>query len=84
MSESAKPPALVVIPPGTSSRECYRCPQLIYMVGKQPLKVAPMCVSRATGRAYPTPDAKAPTATEPGLGFSHFIDCPGADEFRRR
>jgi hypothetical protein len=75
---------MVEIPPGTPSRRCYRCPDLIYMVGKQPVKVASECVSRTTGRAYPTPAAKEPTATEPGLGFSHFIDCPAAAEFRNR
>jgi hypothetical protein len=78
------PPTLVQIPPGTPARRCYKCPDLIYMVGKQPIKVAPECVSRATGHVYPTPDAMRPTATAPGLGFSHFIDCRAAEEFRKR
>jgi len=57
---------------------------MIYMVEDRPLKVAAECVSRATGNAFATPTAHAPTGTEPGLGFSHFIDCPGAAEFRKR
>jgi hypothetical protein len=77
-------PTLVQIPPGAPARRCYKCPDLIYMVGKQPIKVAPVCVSRATGTSYPTPEAIRPTATSPGLGFSHFIDCPGANELRKR
>ena len=79
-----KPPTLVAIPAGTPAAKCKRCPETIWFVGKQPLRVAAVCKSRSTGRAYETPTAKEPSATEDGVGFSHFIDCIESPFFQRK
>lgn len=78
-----KPPTIFPIPAGTKPSKCKQCPEEIFFVGKQPLCVQPTCKSRSTGRVYET-DAKAPTATEDGRGWSHFISCAQAPFFRRK
>lgn len=59
----------------TPARTCDHCPATIYFV------------RTTTGKRMPVrcdvPEGKAPTATEPGRGLSHFADCPGANRARR-
>ncbi len=70
----------IPIPPGTPAAPCKSCPATIYFAPHP-----------SSGNRHPIsidlksfPLAKAPTATEAGQGGSHFIDCPGAANHRRR
>lgn len=80
---SVKPPALFRIPAGTKPQKCLRCPATIFFVDRQPLRAEAQCHHVTKNVIISTPDAKRPTATEDGAGFSHFIDCPKAAEFRK-
>lgn len=67
--------AAIRIPAGTRSRRCYRCPMIIYEVGKQVVSIA----------AYKEqPPGIAPTDSVDGCGISHWADCKDAEYFRRR
>lgn len=78
-----KPPVLFDIPAGTEPSKCVRCPATIYWSGKQPLRAEKECHHFTKDVRIPTPDACAPTDKRAGKGFSHFIDCPQANAFRR-
>lgn len=79
-----KPPQLFDIPAGTKSSSCTACQAIIYRVGKQPLRAVDRCRYLAKGVVIDTPDAVPPSLSKAGKGFSHFIDCPNAAQFRRK
>lgn len=69
------------IPSGTPAAKCrgLNCGRTIYHV-----------LHPTTRRPHPVsvnpekdPACVAPTATTPGLGISHFADCPDAAQFRK-
>lgn len=73
---------LIVIPPGTPVSRCEgpHCQMQIYRLPHP-----------STGRRHPVSvnvgiDERCinPTDTAPGLGVSHFADCPDAEMFRSR
>lgn len=79
-----KPPQLFTIPAGTKSSSCSACQAVIYRVGKQPLRAVQRCYYLAKRVTIDTPDAVPPSLEKDGKGFSHFIDCPNAAQFRRK
>lgn len=84
MTDEIKSPALFVIPAGTKSTVCTKCMARIYKVGKQPLRAETQCFYVKKNVTIAIPDAIAPTLTTDGKGYSHFIDCLFADDFRKR
>lgn len=67
----------IPIPAGSPADECRGCGAVMYWAPHP-----------TTGRPHPVSiafdGARAPSATEPGEGHSHFSDCPKADRFRGR
>lgn len=85
MSEQTiKPPQLFVIPAGTKQSTCSACQAIIYRVGKQPLRAVQTCRYIAKRTSIDVPDAVPPSLSKDGKGFSHFIDCPNAADFRSK
>jgi hypothetical protein len=68
----------ILIPAASTARKCYRCPEMIYTVGKQPVSLA-----RQPSKYNGTPTVE-PTATTDGWGINHYADCPKAAEFRKK
>lgn len=76
--ESEKPkraPFYFDVPIATPARTCGHCPATIYFVPTTGGKKMPVRCD--------VPEGKAPTASEPGRGLSHFADCPGANRARK-
>jgi hypothetical protein len=75
-----RPPQLFTIPAGTRERPCRgrTCRESVYDVRMPSDKVAPIHVNP---RLHP--ECRAPSDAYPGLGISHFIDCPDAKQFAR-
>lgn len=71
----SKPPQLFPIPAATPPSACRSCKAEIYWIitergGRMPVSIGgPSCVP--------------PEENEDGLGISHFVDCPDADQHRR-
>lgn len=61
------------IPAGSTLQKCRSCQQPVYWITTPKGKAMPVIVSLGVGRA--------PSATEPGYGISHFIDCPDSKEW---
>lgn len=83
-STEIKPPKLFVIPAGTKVTACSKCQAPLYFVGKMPLRAVPKCFHAGKRVTIDTPDAVPPSLSKEGKGFSHFIDCPNANDFRRK
>lgn len=92
---SDRSPNLVIIPAATEPEKCTGCSATIYKV-KHPKteKLTPAAVAEAitladgaavfTGAFAPFIDASRGGAVRrDGIGYSHFIDCPKAAEFRK-
>jgi hypothetical protein len=91
-----KPPPTWPIPAGTAPRPCSKCRARVYDVKNEqtgnsmPLRAVARCYYRAKNVILETPECTEPSApgdpTGPrdGRGFSHFVDCPFADLFRKR
>jgi hypothetical protein len=75
MSTTNTPP-LTAIPAGTRPARCSGCGATIYWIVTERGARAPLSVGVTGG--------KAPTDAEPGLGASHFVDCPAASRFHKR
>jgi len=73
---TTKAPSLTEIPIGTRAATCSGCGATIYWIVTPKGARSPLSIAIEGG--------KAPTATEPGLGASHFIDCPAASRFHKR
>lgn len=71
-----RPPQFFAIPADTREAECRSCGQAIYWI--RTANDRPMPCSIEHEGAY------APTEREPGSGISHFIDCPHANQHRKR
>jgi hypothetical protein len=82
---SAAPAKLFGVPAGTESTKCKYCPATIYFV-RSPKSGGLIPVNcDVDGGSHPT--LGAPLFGEvaaDGRGASHFVDCPGADEARKR
>jgi len=67
----------IYVPSGTPSSECTdpRCRKRIWWIKTANRKRAPVNCAVEGGFE--------PTATMQGRGLSHFIDCPGAERFRK-
>lgn len=70
-----RPPQFFDVPAGTAARKCDGCSAVIYMV--------PTARSRMPVRCD-VEGGRPPNNREAGRGLSHFADCPGANDFRRR
>lgn len=80
-----RPVQLFPIPAGTPRAGCRSCGQHIYWIvtasgRRMPVAVKPHLGEGFTGAIVPSDDADGTD----GCGYSHFIDCPRADEHRKR
>jgi hypothetical protein len=80
-------PQLYTVPPNTRAKNC-DCRRRIWMLDVDG-KVLPITCTetfidtKQFGRVM-VPGVKPPTATDAGLGFNHFIDCPNRRAHRKR
>jgi hypothetical protein len=80
-------PQLFVIPAGTKPARC-GCGMWHYFVAvdgtTRSISISGAFHSKKAGREIAVPGCKPPTATSPGLGFDHHIDCVQREQYRRR
>jgi hypothetical protein len=82
---NSAPPKLFTVPAGTEAARCKYCPATIYFV-RSPRSGGLMPINcDVDGGLHPTTGAPLfGESEEDGKGISHFVDCPGADDARRR
>lgn len=71
-------PAYEAIPPGTPPQRCRgpNCGAMVYWVPNSKGKRVPVSTT-FDAECWP------PSADQPGVGVSHFLDCPDANNFSK-
>lgn len=84
---SVRMPKLIVIPAGAKPHQC-GCGSWQYFVRDgevtRTVSISGKFYSKTAKAEITVPGCKGPTATSPGLGFDHHIDCALREQFRKR
>ena len=83
-TEAPKAPQFFTVPAGTPARECQGCRATIYWIETEAGKRMPVsCDVEGGVRPQRVGGSLGGVERVPGIGVSHFTNCPMAGAFRR-